>query len=158
MSPTNKQGKLELLSQYGPWEAEMNNFNICVLTSLLAPKTPKHFISIIFVHSVAVTCFSTPPEMDSPRDEMIGGRLAEPNVFPWYTIIFQKIELCYFYLLSFCVSGRWPFVNTKKLKGVTSAAEPLSSLAFTLLPLTTVLCWTTAMRTGVQNLTLKEVI
>ena len=72
--------------------------NICVLASLLAPKTAIHFISIIFAHNVAVTCFSTPPESDSPRDEMIGGRLAEPNIFPWYTIIFQIIDFCVIFI------------------------------------------------------------
>ena len=51
------------------------------------------------VHSLAYdTCFSTRPESglqipDSPRNEMIGGRIAEPNVFPWYAIISQTIDI-----------------------------------------------------------------
>ena len=41
MSPTNKQGKLELLSQYGPWKAEMSNiFILSHIASLFSRKLP----------------------------------------------------------------------------------------------------------------------
>ena len=33
-----------------------------------------------------------PRPRDSSQDEISSGRLAEPNVFPWYTIIFQNID------------------------------------------------------------------
>ena len=65
------------------------------------PKGSKGFRAtyIKCVHSLAYdTCFSTRPESglqipDSPRNEMIGGRIAEPNVFPWYAIISQTIDI-----------------------------------------------------------------
>ena len=111
---TNEQTRKDRATQpMDNWRLKWAIVNICVLASLLAPKTAKHFININCANSVAVTCFSIPPESDSPRDEMIGGRLAEPNVFPWYTIFFQElnIESCYFYMLSFCVSGRYALLK-----------------------------------------------